>query len=104
MPETDDRDVLREQRDYYAARAAEYDDAYRSTGMFDRGADTNASWQAVFARVVSAFDQVPLDGDVVELAAGTGFWTERLVNRVRSLHVIDASAETFTINRARLGG
>jgi demethylmenaquinone methyltransferase/2-methoxy-6-polyprenyl-1,4-benzoquinol methylase len=99
----DDRDVLREQRDYYAARAAEYDDAYRRTGMYDRGADTNQHWQADFARVVSAFDQVSINGDVVELAAGTGFWTERLVGRARSLHVIDASAETLVINRARLG-
>ncbi|MGO9877005.1 MAG: class I SAM-dependent methyltransferase [Acidimicrobiia bacterium] len=103
MAPTGDRDVLREQREYYEARAAEYDDAYRRVGMYDRGADTNARWQADMARVASAFDQVPINGDIVELAAGTGFWTERLVSRARSLHVIDASAETLAINRRRLG-
>jgi len=52
--------------------------------------------------VVRAFDRVPISGDV-ELAAGTGFWTERLVSRARSLYVIDAGAETLAIDRTRLG-
>jgi SAM-dependent methyltransferase len=55
------------------------------------------------ARLASAFEKVPLSGDILELAAGTGFWTERLVTRARSLHVIDASAETLAVNRERLG-
>ena len=101
--QTDLQVTLREQRDYYAARAAEYDDAYRRSGAHDRGPDANESWQADLARLARAFEKVPLGGDVVELAAGTGFWTERLVTRARSLHVIDASAETLAVNRLRLG-
>ena len=100
---SDGQDVLREQRDYYAARASEYDESYQRIGQYDRGPDTNAQWQAEMARVIGAFAEVPIGGDVLELAAGTGFWTEHLVSRARTLHVIDSSAETLAVNRSRLG-
>ncbi|HTD49448.1 MAG TPA: class I SAM-dependent methyltransferase, partial [Acidimicrobiia bacterium] len=103
MDEQDLQATLREQREYYAARAGEYDDAYRRTGQHDQGAETNMSWQVDMARLVAAFEQVPIGGDVIELAAGTGQWTERLVGRARSLHAIDASAETLAVNRHQLG-
>jgi demethylmenaquinone methyltransferase/2-methoxy-6-polyprenyl-1,4-benzoquinol methylase len=95
--------VLREQRLYYSLRAGEYDDAYLRSGQYDRGLAVNARWQADFVRLRDAFDRVDLRGDVVELAAGTGAWTERIVGRVRSLTVIDGSAEMLDQNRARLG-
>jgi SAM-dependent methyltransferase len=103
MEPTDLRMTLRDQRDYYAARAGEYDDAYRRTGKHDRGPEANASYRIELATLIAAFKKLPLRGDIVELAAGTGFWTERLVSRARSLHVIDASPEMLTINRQRLG-
>jgi ubiquinone/menaquinone biosynthesis C-methylase UbiE len=103
VDEQDLQAILREQRAYYAARATEYDDAYRRTGQYDRGADANTSWQDDLSRLVAAFEQVPVAGDVIELAAGTGQWTQRLVRRARSLHVVDASAEAVAVNRQRLG-
>ena len=98
----DDEAVLRAQRLYYDQRAPEYDDAYRRTRGYDRGADGNADWLAEMAAVVEAFDRVPLTGDILELAAGTGAWTERIVGRARSLTVIDTSAAMLEANRARL--
>jgi demethylmenaquinone methyltransferase/2-methoxy-6-polyprenyl-1,4-benzoquinol methylase len=95
--------VLCEQREYYDARASEYDDAYRRTALHDRGEELNADWQAEMARLVGAFARLPLAGDIVELAAGTGMWTERLVGRARSLTVIDGSAAMLAVNRGRLG-
>jgi ubiquinone/menaquinone biosynthesis C-methylase UbiE len=103
VAQTDIRAVLREQREYYRARATEYDDAYRRTGQYNRGEAVNAGWQADLARLVAVFESVPMIGDVVELAAGTGFWTERLVSRTRSLTVIDGSAGMLATNRERLG-
>ena len=50
-----------------------------------------------------AFDDLPFGGEVVELAAGTGVWTERLVDRSHSLTVLDGSAEMLDVNRMRLG-
>ena len=50
-----------------------------------------------------AFERVPLEGDIIELAAGTGAWTARLIERARSLTVLDASPEMLARNRERLG-
>jgi demethylmenaquinone methyltransferase/2-methoxy-6-polyprenyl-1,4-benzoquinol methylase len=95
--------VLREQLLYYDQRAPEYDDAYCRRGQHDHGAATNESWNADMARLREHFDRVELGGDVVELAAGTGAWTERLVRRAESLTVIDGSAAMLAANRSRLG-
>jgi SAM-dependent methyltransferase len=100
---TDSDAVLREQLVYYSLRAGEYDEAYLREGLHDRGPSSNRGWLAELARLQAAFDRVALDGDVVELAAGTGAWTERLVRRSRSLTVLDGSAEMLERNRARLG-
>ena len=86
--EGDDEAVLRDQRTYYDARASEYD---------------GAAWPADMVEVGDAFDRVPVHGDVLELAAGTGVWTERIVRGARSLTVLDASAAMLDANRERLG-
>jgi SAM-dependent methyltransferase len=98
----DDDEVLQAQRLYYDQRASEYDDGYRRTRSHDRGPEGNADWFAEMDDLVDAFDRVPLTGDVIELAAGTGMWTERIVGRAGSLTVIDASAAMLDENRARL--
>jgi demethylmenaquinone methyltransferase/2-methoxy-6-polyprenyl-1,4-benzoquinol methylase len=95
--------VLREQLAYYDLRVGEYDNAYARTGQHDRGAAANASWRDDMNRLVELFDAVDIGGDVVELAAGTGAWTERLVERATSLTVIDGSEAMLAANRARLG-
>ena len=95
--------VLREQLLYYDQRGPEYDDAYRRRGQHDQGAATNESWNADMARLREHFDRVELGGDIVELAAGTGAWTERLVRRADSLTVIDGSTAMLAANRRRLG-
>jgi demethylmenaquinone methyltransferase/2-methoxy-6-polyprenyl-1,4-benzoquinol methylase len=41
-------------------------------------------------------------GDVVELAGGTGWWTERLATDARSLTVVDSSPETLELSRRRV--
>src|SRR6186997_1805892 len=95
--------VLADQRRYYALRAGEYDDAYARERQHDRGPAANEEWRREMTRLQSAFDRVRLEGDIVELAAGTGAWTERLIRRARSLTVLDASQEMLDRNRARLG-
>jgi demethylmenaquinone methyltransferase/2-methoxy-6-polyprenyl-1,4-benzoquinol methylase len=100
---SDDEAVLREQRAYYDARASEYDDGHQRIRAHDRGAEGNTSWFAEMDAVVDAFDRVPVRGDVLELAAGTGAWTERLVRRSDSLTVLDGSEAMLAVNRERLG-
>jgi SAM-dependent methyltransferase len=99
----DDERVLREQRAYYDARASEYDDSYQRIRADDRGPEGNERWFAEMDAMVDAFDRVPVRGDVLELAAGTGAWTERLVHRCDSLTALDASEAMLAANRERLG-
>ena len=76
-----DRSLLDEQLDYYKERAAEYDEWWERRGRFDRGPDANSRWFAEIDAVRAVFDDLPLNGDVLELAPGTGYWTELLARR-----------------------
>jgi hypothetical protein len=49
--------LLREQIDYYRARAPEYDQWFLRQGRYDLGADANARWQAELDEVVAALDR-----------------------------------------------
>ena len=93
--------VLAEMRDYYRARAAEYDEWWDRTGRFDRGAAANATWFAEQQEVYGALAKLAPHGDVLELAPGTGIWTERLLQTATTITAVDASPEMIAINRAR---
>lgn len=98
----DARDVLSEQQTYYNQRAAEYDQWWLRTGRYDRGDEENAIWFAEQEQVRAAFDTLDWSGDIVELAGGTGTWTEWLASRARSVTVLDGSREMIAISSARL--
>jgi demethylmenaquinone methyltransferase/2-methoxy-6-polyprenyl-1,4-benzoquinol methylase len=93
---------LGEQVRYYRARAVEYDAWADRRGPYDRG-KRNDGWFAEKQRLVAALDDFGPTGDVLEIACGTGQWTERLVRSAASLTVIDAAHETLEQNRQRLG-
>ncbi len=99
-----DAALLTEQARYYRARASEYDEWWQRTGRYDRGIEATERWRADVAEVEAALFNADLSGDVLELACGTGWWTERLARTARRLTCIDASPETIAINRARLNG
>ena len=46
-------------------------------------------------------DEFAPQGDVLELAGGTGLWTERLLGHASRLRVLDASEEMLHLNRLR---
>jgi demethylmenaquinone methyltransferase/2-methoxy-6-polyprenyl-1,4-benzoquinol methylase len=97
------QDLLAEQARYYRARAGEYDDWWFRRGRYDRGAEANARWFADAAAVGSALERFDPAGDVLELACGTGLWTQRLLDHARSVTAIDASPEVIELARARVG-
>jgi demethylmenaquinone methyltransferase/2-methoxy-6-polyprenyl-1,4-benzoquinol methylase len=97
-------EVLAEQVTYYRDRAPEYDRWFQREGRYDRGEAARAAWFAEVEQVRAALAELPLDGaDVLELAAGTGIWTERLAARAARLTAVDASPEMIAENKAKLG-
>lgn len=88
---------------YYRARAPWYDDAYECVDDYDRGPELNAQWLADLAQIEQALSAASLHGDCVELGAGTGYWSERVIDHVESLWALDSAPEVENIARAHLG-
>jgi SAM-dependent methyltransferase len=99
----DDADLLAEQRAYYRARAPEYDEWWQRRGRYDRGEGERVEWDRQIAVLDDALADFGATGRVLELAGGTGWWTQRLARTADELTVVDASAETHEHNRARVG-
>jgi demethylmenaquinone methyltransferase/2-methoxy-6-polyprenyl-1,4-benzoquinol methylase len=95
-------DLLEEQRAFYRARAPEYDEWWQRRGRFDRGPASNEEWHRQIGRVEEALIAFGARGRVLELAGGTGWWTERLARSADHLTVVDASPETLALNRQRV--
>ena len=97
------QDRLEEQLRYYRARAPEYDEWALREGRFARGPRERARWFADVAKLERALDRFHPSGKVLELAGGTGQWTERLVRYADQLTVVDAAEEVLDLNRRRVG-
>lgn len=99
-----DDELLAEQRRFYRARAPEYDEWWQRRGRYDHGADQRREWDRQVAMVEAGLDAFSATGEVLELAGGTGWWTERLARTAGHLTVVDSSPETLALNRARVQG
>ena len=97
-----DDQLLAEQRRFYQARAPEYDDWWQRRGRYDHGDDDRHEWDRQVATVEAALDAFSATGDVLELAGGTGWWTERLARTASYLTVVDSSTEALALNQARV--
>jgi ubiquinone/menaquinone biosynthesis C-methylase UbiE len=83
---------------YYAARAAEYDDFYAGLGL---AALARAVFQAELDAATLWLDRLPLAGEIVELAGGTGWWSPLLAQK-GELSIYDAAEEPLELARRRL--
>ncbi|MEU1200480.1 class I SAM-dependent methyltransferase [Streptomyces sp. NPDC005813] len=83
----EDDALLAEQMSYYDDGAAEYDRPY-------------TKYESL-RKLLTVVDDLPITGDVLELACGTGQWTALLAARARSVTAVDASAEMVAVARAR---
>ncbi len=92
---------LDEQREYYRQRAPEYDQWWQAQGQYAKSPAETQRWFADVAEVEQALDVFGPVGDVLELAAGTGWWTRRLAQHARQVTAVDANVETLTLNRQR---
>ena len=94
-------DLDRSMIDYYEARAPEYDDWYLRRGRYERGAIHDAAWNAELDAAGRWLDALPWRGEIVELAAGTGWWSTLLASR-GELSLYDTSAAALERARERL--
>lgn len=83
----DDDALLAEQMAYYRAGAAQYDRPYAK--------------HKALQELLTVVDELPIAGDVLEWACGTGQWTSRLAARAHSVTAVDAAPEVLAIARAR---
>lgn len=83
-------ELLGEQIDYYRARAGEYD---RTAPFVDEDG---------YPELVAALERFAPRGRVLELACGTGRWTEELARYATELTAVDASEEMLMATRARV--
>jgi demethylmenaquinone methyltransferase/2-methoxy-6-polyprenyl-1,4-benzoquinol methylase len=95
--------MLRQQQDYYRARAPEYDEWFFRTGRHDRGETHRQAWLAEVADVEGALAKAGPAGNVLELACGTGLWTRHLKPSADKLTVVDGSPEMLALCRERVG-
>lgn len=94
--------VTDEQLEYYRARAYEYDQWWLREGRYDRGRDVNRRWLAEADQIATALSTFQPSGSVLELACGTGIWSEKLLPRSSSLTLVDGSDEMLSLARRRL--
>ena len=87
--------------EYYQARAPEYDDWYLRRGRYERGPIHDAAWNAELDGAGTWLDAVPFRGEIVELAAGTGWWSPLLASK-GELWLYDAAEAPLERARERL--
>jgi 2-polyprenyl-3-methyl-5-hydroxy-6-metoxy-1,4-benzoquinol methylase len=97
-----DARIVTEQVAYYRARASEYDEWFLRQGRYDRGPEHRAEWFTEIGIIRRALSDAIKDGEVLELACGTGLWTEQLARENRSVLAVDASPEAIAINQNRI--
>lgn len=93
---------IEQQIEYYRARASEYDEWFLRQGRYDRGEEHKAQWFEEVAQLGEALERFEPKGDVLELACGTGWWTEQLTPYADTLTAVDASKEVIALNRQRV--
>jgi SAM-dependent methyltransferase len=77
------------------------DDRYLRRGRWSRGPVRDLAWQLDMDAAATWLDGLGLDGDVLELAAGTGWWSPILAQR-GSLTIHEADGVALDRARARL--
>jgi SAM-dependent methyltransferase len=91
-------DRVSEQKRYYAERAPEYDDWWYRRGRYELEPDALARWWADVAEAEAALGAPAPFGNALELAAGTGIWTRKLVDLADRVVAVDANEETLALN------
>jgi SAM-dependent methyltransferase len=93
MSDGEARDLADQMRCYYRARAPWHDEYMEYTG--------NAAMEALLHPIVSRAEALLAGLDVLEIACGTGNWTQVLATRVRTVLATDVSDEAIRLARGK---
>ena len=106
MASSDDTDhVLEETKEYYRQRASQYSDwSHRTDSWEQLDFAPDDSWFSEAQILIEALKSRRLTGDVLEIASGTGEWTDVLARTATSVTALDSSAEMHERSRSRLAG
>ena len=94
--------LIKRQIEYYEARSREYDEWFFRIGRYYKGEENRRKWYAEAAQVREVLESSEPAGRILELACGTGIWTEFLAPRAAELVAVDASPTSLDLNRARV--
>ncbi len=95
-------DLLQQQIAYYRARAQEYDQWFYRQGYYDWGAAFKQRWQREAQIVREQLHSSAGKAHILEMACGTGIWTQELIQIGAHVTALDASPEMIAINQAKL--
>jgi SAM-dependent methyltransferase len=87
------KDLIRHMNAYYAKRAPEHDYFMGYTG--------NEEMERLLGPLIAWCEDDVRDRDVLEIACGTGNWTQVLAKRARSVVATDVNAAVIDIARAK---
>lgn len=93
-------ELFAEQLAYYNARAREYDESVNRTGRFAGPSDPAVAveWANIQERIAS----LPPVERTLELACGTGMWTQELLAISKHITAVDGAPEMLAANKAKL--
>jgi demethylmenaquinone methyltransferase/2-methoxy-6-polyprenyl-1,4-benzoquinol methylase len=94
--------VLKEQIQYYRARAPEYDEWFYRQGRYFYGEEHTKGWFSEVAIVEKALMDAKPGGQILEFACGTGVWTEKIAPLADKMTAIDTSPEVIAICQKKL--
>jgi SAM-dependent methyltransferase len=96
--------LIADQVAYYRARAAEYDETLNALGRYVRveGTVVDNEEGAEISAVLDALERLQPIDHVLELACGTGWWTQWLASHAREVTAVDAAEEMLALNQKRV--
>lgn len=94
MTETDNSKIIEEMRRYYDARAP-WHDRYMSY-------KSNEQMEELLRPMIGIIENLVTGKRVLEIACGTGNWTEVLAQRAASVTAIDSSPASLALARSKL--
>ena len=99
--------LVADQIAYYRARAGEYDQSMRELGRYLSMGGSVAGHpgkedEQEIATLLGALEGIRPFNTVLELACGTGWWTQWLAQHARHVTAVDAAEEMLALNRERV--